>query len=263
MLSTTISFYIAIGIAIILCYLVLTKIKKKEEKPGCAGTGFIIAGISTVSILFFTFLFIFINKLDGFVNFPRYEATIVDVESEWVKFTDGNNSTKNVLMYTAIVEFEDDKGKLVHMPNNLSHGEKPEIGDIITVSYEEGKLQEFSLGAFGMFYGLAIMLFILGYALVYVYSYSTNLKLDRLNKSGANFGLFVFIPSAMLLLLGGMLYGLWDFYLGNKNDMPLFVVITVCVFSIILSIVLYKYLKNVVSIRNKMFKKKKKSSFRL
>lgn len=243
------SFYTAILVTIFLSVTVIRRMKsnkKKDEKLGCFTGGYITLVIGTLSILFFPFVTILVQSTYAYIDYPRYESTVVDVDSAWEEQSytdsDGRSHTRDVLMHTAIIEFTDKYGQKVRTSNSIRSGSKPNIGDSITVSYKDGKLQEFSFRAIALFIGLAFMLLIMGYCLLLIYNYAFKRSNSKLIDKGAWFGLHIIIPGGMLLMFSGMFYALIQYFLVHRDDMPLVIVGVIIFFCLVLFLAFVGYL---------------------
>lgn len=244
------SFYAAIVATIFLSYTVIRRMnrdnKRKEKNLGCFSGGYVTLVIGSLCLLFFPFVTILVQSTYAYIDYPRYESTVVDVESGWEEQSytdsDGRSRTRDVLMHTAIIEFTDKYGQKVRTSNSIRSGSKPNIGDTITVSYKDGKLQEFSFRAIALFIGLGFMLLIMGYCLLLIYNYAFKRSNVSLIDTGVWFGLHIIVPGGMLLMFSGMLYALIEYFLGNKDDMPLVIVFVLIFFCLVLFLALIGYI---------------------
>lgn len=196
---------------------------------------------------------VFVESTVAYIYYPRYESTVVEVESEWEEqsYTDSDGRSRSrsrqVLMHNVIVEFVDNHGQKLTMPNSISSGDETAIGDKITISYKEGKLQEFSFRAIAMYFGLAFMLLVWGCFLLLIYNYNVKKNNEKLLDKGTTFLVGVIVPGAMLLMLALMSYALLQYFSGNQDDMPLIVVITLSFFCFVLFFAVIGYVKMLFS----------------
>lgn len=169
-----ISFIFAALFTIVLSvYVIRRKIRKKakkDEKVGWIRGTYITFVIGILSFLFFPFFAKLIQPTLAYLNQPRYEAVVVDIESQMTKIRysdlDGNNYTKEVLMHNAMLEFTDDEGNTVRRLNNISSANKPVMDQKVTVIYDNNKMQEFSFRAISKKFDIGLILSILGYCLL-------------------------------------------------------------------------------------------------
>lgn len=252
---TAIGFYIAILVTIFLSYTVIRRMKqdssRKGENVGCFTGAYISLVIGSLSLLFFPFTAILIETTAAYIEYPRYESIVVDVESGWEEQSytdsDGRTRSEDVLMHTAIIEFTDNNGEKIRMPNSFSSGEKPNIEDTIIVSYKDGKLLEFSFSAIGLFIGLAFMLLIMGFCLLLIFNFGAGKSNKNLFKTAQSFGIYFVAPASMLLMFILLAYVVVQYFLGYKEDMPGFVVGLLIFFCSILLLAFIGYLKMVFS----------------
>lgn len=185
--------------------------------------------IVVISNLFIMFSFFGGNEIYKMVSLPKYEATVIDFNSQWEKRDDGR-----VLMHTPKLQFRDSRGEVITQDGNVRSSAEPVIGDTVRVAYADGTLYVISGASIGLLIALAVMLLILGYILAAL----TNFALGRKWKWVDNLGVTVFaivIYGGMLFMLGAMIYGVFK-YFQPGSDMPLWAMLMCLFFSLVLAL---------------------------
>ncbi len=247
-------FFGSIAVGIGLTYLVTRRLRMEKGTGGIGSALYIGAVLVCLSLLFFPFVSILATSIHSMVTFPKYDAEIISFESYWDEQTytdsDGDSYTRDVLMHRPTLRFRDDADKMITIESNTSSGSRPVIGSFVKVAYSNGTLQVISIASILLYFGLAVMLSILGYLLLYALFYGAGLPRAALNRAGA-FGLFhLLIPGGMLFMLLGMVYGIYDFFLG-RGDMPVWAVIICFFFSIVLALALFGYTRILLAPKQK------------
>ncbi len=237
-------------LAITLSVFVNKRINRESDSPkGCVGGAYIGLIVISITSLFITSLWIFSTQAYSLVVYPKYESTIVDVNSEWVEqdYTDSDGFTRSetVEMHTAVLEFYDDDNKLLRLNNSISSGDKPRIGDKVTIAYHDGKLVEFSLRSFLILVALAVMMILLGSISTCFVLYALNKDITRVREFAWSFVFNVVIPASMFFMMCAMLYALWDHHT-NNGDMPVWAQGVSIFFAIVLAITLISYFKRLL-----------------
>jgi len=240
----TVGFFIAIISSIILSILVIYRLREEKaqtnEKIGC-----FIAGAPVITtficILFFPFLMHFLQSTTSYIVSPIYTATIVDVKS-YTSISANSRGSGNNFMHIAIVEFTDKNGKKIRADNNLSSGDEPKIGEKITISYNNGTLQEVSFTAFAIIIGLSLLLILLGFCLTLIINYALYKKNDTLLRRGAKTLVYIILPLVVLIFFIVLTYSVIQYFLGNNPQMTGFIAGLFIFFCISLLIVIITYI---------------------
>lgn len=241
-------FFTVLALAITLSVLVTKRLSRETGKPnGCMAGAYIGTIVVAVTTLFVGSVFMFSAQIYKVATYPKYEATIVDVNSEWVERDyqddDGFTRSETIEMHTAVLEFYDHNNQLIRLNNNIRSGGKPTIGEQITIAYRDGVLSEVSLRSLLMYIGLATMMILLGTISACMLLYAFNKNTERVQVFGWSFVFYFVIPAGLIFMLGGMLYALWDHYT-NNGDMPIWAQGVAIFFSVVILLVLFAGITN-------------------
>ena len=171
---------------------------------------------------------------------PRYTASVVSASSRESEGTDSQNRRTQVTMYTPAVTFTGADGTRVDVPTDVSSRDRPIMGSQVTVLYAPGDTvaQEVSVTKFGLLLGASAMLFLMGLALVGALQIARGASTDGVRRIAARFVLLVLMPLALLGMLAGIVYAVWQYFAGARPDMPLWAVILCCFFSLVIPLML-------------------------
>lgn len=248
---------IYITLLLVACYIAyriaqrMASDKDPDEKPGCIMVGYVTLVYLCMCALSFTFLSLTLSGLYGNVVHHRYEATVIDVRNYESEDSDGNTTT----MYAPTVQFTTDQGDVITRELNISSGEPYQNGEMHPVSYnqETNDLDSRSIDSvLLMLAGLLMSLFLLGYVLIGI-AYAFHIPIGI---NGMEYTAFIFIYILMPLGMIGMNAGLIYYVVqrlttGYKSDQPIWVLIVVIFFIIVLTL-------SKISIIKIMLSKKKK-----
>lgn len=250
------SFAFSLAFTIWIVYQTLRKWRReekaksgKDEGIGCLSAGILTLILGSMSFLFFPFLVMFVQTNIQYVTLPKYESSIVAIESKWEKqeYTDSDKRTRtrDVLMHTSIVEFSDENNARVRLPSSIRSGEEPVIGDKIRVAYQAGMsiVLEVSFRALALQFGLGVMLLILGFCLLMIVRWILGKSNDSLMDLGMRAMLNIGIPLAMIGMEAGFVYGLMRHFSGERM-LPAWTVGLLIFFVIALGLGILGYLKS-------------------
>jgi hypothetical protein len=248
------SFVFSLLFTIWLVWKVLHKWREEEVRKSGKnqGMGYISAGflaliLGTMNFLFFPFATLFVETNYQFISLPKYDASIVAVESqlEEQSYTDRDNRTRkrNVRMYTSIVEFTDAQGINVRLPGSVRSGEEPVIGDKLRVAYAAGMSTalEISFRALALQFGLLVMLLVLGFCLLLTVRWALGKNNDKLMTLGMGALMKVGIPLVMIGMEAGLIYVLVRHFSGVE-DLPIWAVALIIFFGLLLALSIIGYL---------------------
>jgi len=218
-------FFTVLAAAITLSVFVNKRLSRDSGQPnGCFGNAYVGVLVVAVTTLFVTSLIMLSSQIYKVATYPKYDASIVDVNSEWVEREyeddEGFRRTEKVEMHTAVLEFYNQNGQLIRLDNNVRSGAKPIVGEQIRIAYRDGNLTEVSLRTLLMYIGLATMMLLLGTISCCMLLYALNKDTERVQAFGWGFVFNFVLPVGMLFMLCGMVYGLWDHY-ANNGDIPI------------------------------------------
>lgn len=194
----------AISLACLLTYGVNRRLKKEGGKRSFASSVFKFLGLSFTSILCIIPLFIALVWAYNLLAYPKYQATIVDIDSrlaeESYQTSNGNRRTRNTERYVPIVRFVDANGQAVTIETNVHRGSRPVIGDQITISYrgQGNRAFEVSYGNFLTMAGILIFATMPGLILLQVTFYVLGKERSGLTAIGSAY-FFKFIVPGMIL----------------------------------------------------------------
>jgi hypothetical protein len=258
------SFVFSLAFTIWLVYQTLHKWRReekaksgKDEGIGCLSASILTLILGSMSFLFFPFLVMFVQTNIQYVTLPKYDSTIVAIESKWEKqdYTDSDKRTRtrDVLMHTSIVEFIDANNTKVRIHSSIRSGEEPAIGDKVRVAYEAGMsvALEVSFRALALQFGLGVMLLILGFCLLMIVRWVLGKGNDSLMNLGMRALLNIGIPLAMLGMEAGFIYGLMRHFSGEQI-LPMWTVGLLIFFAIGLGLGMLSYLKSQWQVENKI-----------
>lgn len=155
-----------------------------------------------------------IRSIKNYSKLPRYEAKVIGQHAYYSRDSDGHTS----LMYETTVEFKDVHGHYITIPTDLNSGEQKKIGSTLKVGYEDGmsKAEEYSVGKLILMIGLAIMTLALTYFILFVFTYLSGRNTAKITSIGINILLYALLPLILLGFGGGLGYGLYRHFTGER-----------------------------------------------
>lgn len=238
----------AITLALILSRGVVKRLSPKENS-GCMNYAFVALVLSILMIFVFSFSISISQNIYGFFTKPKYKATVISFTSRWEdrseKDSDGRSRTRQVLMHTPTVQFTGGDGKQVTLETDISSGGEPVIGDTIVVVYAPGDTiaHELSFASIALLAGASLMIFIMGFILYGALQYARGANMKKFTAFAIGFVMRFLFPFAMLSLFVGMAYAIWQYFTGNKPDMPIWAVVVCCFFCLVLALTIPVFLK--------------------
>jgi hypothetical protein len=109
-----------------------------------------------------------------------------------------------------------------------------------------------SIGEIALLFGASIMIFAMALVLIAVIKYAAGGSLSGITDFGLKFLMRFIFPFGMLFLLGGMGFALFQYFMGERPDMPLWAVIICCFFCLILILTIPAIIKMAYGKRNKI-----------
>ncbi|WP_131401669.1 hypothetical protein [Chryseobacterium sp. JM1] len=231
--------------------------RKKSRQDGVpiSLASFIYPGlvVFAVSSLFFGLVAMISHPIISFFSSPKYEAKVVDYD---LMESDTDEAKR------AIVEFKDHKNQLIKKPLNYGSSHPVEIGEIITIGYEDGDQSVTNL-SFGtqklIVFIVSLFLFVLGLAMAWIILYSWGQDYSIIFRIGIGFVTYLVFPAAMLFFIGVMSWVIWEYFQGRRNDMPVWALGICSLFVTILIPAFFGYLKMLFT-REKTVKKNSRFS---
>ncbi|WP_405368945.1 DUF3592 domain-containing protein [Nonlabens sp. Asnod2-A12] len=233
---------IYITLLLVACYIAyriaqrMASDKDPDEKPGCIMVGYVTLVYLCMCALSFTFLSLTLSGLYGNVVHHRYEATVIDVRTYESEDSDGNTTT----MYAPTVQFTTDQGDVITRELNISSGEPYQNGEIHPVSYnqETNDLDSRSIASVVlMLAGLLMSLFLLGYVIIGIaYAFYIPIGINGMEYTAFIF-VYILMPLGMIGMNAGLIYYVVQrLTTGYKSDQPIWVLIVVIFFIIVLTL---------------------------
>ncbi|MDH6250970.1 MFS family permease [Chryseobacterium sp. H1D6B] len=192
--------------------------KSKNGGENLTLVSFIFPGmvVFAVSSLFFCLVALSSSSIISFLFEPKYEALVI----EYVN-TESDSGDKSI---TTVVEFKDSHNQTIKKPLNYSTSDPVEIGKTIKIGYEDGDRSVTNL-SFGtqklIIFIVALFLFILSLAMVWIVLYSLGKDYSIIFKIGGGFLMYLVFPAAMLFFIGAMSWVIWEYFQGRRDDMPI------------------------------------------
>ncbi|EHO15117.1 DUF3592 domain-containing protein [Myroides odoratimimus] len=238
---------LAFGLGILytiwLTYKIIKRSSRNGTKTGCLGIGYIYLIVASISSLAIggtvALTMMIITKTQTVYKGDKYEARVVSYTSYESRNSDDNGYTT---MYTPTVHFTTRGGEVVEYELDYSSSGMPTVGDQHTVYYDETNehVTTFGLGTVALILAFGVMIVILVYLFVGMVIYAMNWSMDRYKEIGAFLGLAIVLPLIMILFDGAMIWALFD-----GKDKPLWVNIILVFFSLVLTLAIWGYLKNI------------------
>lgn len=234
-----------------LTYKVLKR-SDKNAKPGCIGFGYFFLIFFTVTSLSVSGVVFFSKTVYNYFTLPKYTATVIDhevYEKEESYNSNGRTSYRTVTMYRPKVKFVDNQNDTVEIYNDISSGEPKPIGSTINIGYKTGQntAQEFSLKKLFLMCGLSVMMLILGYIVVAAIQYALGKNMQKTLKFGAKLVLQFLVPLGMITMCCLLSFALYQYFSGQKPDMPMWAVIICGFFAFVLFLSSIAYIKTIRS----------------
>lgn len=188
------------------------------------------------------------QKVHHYFTLPRYQAEVID-HQDYERKERRNTGTHRTTFYTPVVRFQDEQGHTHQALLDVSSSEPLPIGQIITIGYESGMelAQEYSHKSAALLLGFALMGCVLMYAVVWSIYYAHGWDASGLLLVGIRAVQWLLVPLGMLGLLVGMGYFLYSYLLGKQPNAPLWAVLMVSFFELMLLLSLWGYIKHIFS----------------
>lgn len=215
----------------------------KNEKIGCVAAGYIYLIVVSISSLAIggtvTLSMMLVSKVQTVSNGDKYEARVVSFTSYESRNSDDNGYTT---MYTPTVHFTTRSGEVVEYELDYSSSGRPTLGDKHTVYYDDinERVTTFGLGTVALILAFGAMIAILVYLFIGMMIYAMNWSMTRYKDIGVIIGLAVILPLFMILFDGAMIYALF-----NGEEKPMWVNVILVFFTLVLTIAIWAYLKNI------------------
>lgn len=208
---------------------------------GCLGFGYVFL-VVTILMVFAISLTVGVGgslykSTKLWMNGQRYQAKVISFSSYESYDSDAGTTTT---MFTPTVEFMTSSGHSIQHTLSYSSSSKPNIGDQVTVYYDEVSQKTMSLGfgALALFFGALMMMVIFVFAFWGVLLYAMNYDMAYYIKVVQYLGLTFLIPLLMILFDGLLVYAL--FY---GNEVPWFVSGIIVFFILMLTLGIWGYIK--------------------
>lgn len=214
------------------------------ERKGCVTYGYVWLVVFIISSLLFTFTGVFVKSVYAMYTKPKYKAVVVDVSGH----TDKDSKGRRITMYTPIVAFTDNSNRKVTIETDISSSGKQRVGDIIRVAYASGdsRAADVSGTGIGMMIGLFVMLFIMGFVFFAAFRFAAGKDMSSVVRFGAGVLTYFIFPGVMLFFLAGLGYALYQYFTGQKPDMPFWAVGVCCFFVLVLLLAIPGYFKMMI-----------------
>lgn len=246
-------FILVIGFSIWLTYKFVGRTKNEENGAGCIVYGYVFAVAFCLSMFAFGIILGISKSVYSYFSLPKYEAVVIDNHTYQEKKSSTISSSRSfqreVTMYQPIVHFLDSTGKEVKILTDISSNEPKEIGSKINIGYREGMetAEEFSFIKLFLMLGLIFI----GGACIFFLLWATFYALGRDTTGIKIFGQmvvsFFILPVGMLGLLSAFTYILYEHFMGMREALPLWVVILLIFFSVMLFFSILGYIKDLFS----------------
>lgn len=244
--------YLLIGsvvFALLLTYFLARKPSKKGGNTGLLEIVFLGVVLGFVSVISIPIFFGSVNGVYNLTVPPKYQATVVDMESKIHRSTYrddyGKNRTRSSLLTVPIVRFVDANGQTVTQKINTYRVSHPKIGDVITVSYNGGNVYEVSPYTFVItFLALLFSSFGIYFLLSNVFD-ALGKEESRAKAATAAFFFKGLIPLSILGLFVTTIIPLGQALLGYRDMSNLAYVLSL-VFVPVLGLILRAYVKGIV-----------------
>jgi hypothetical protein len=202
-----------------------------------------------ISFMFAVFTMMWTQTAYKMIVFPKYEATVVSVESTWeeVSYTDddGDRYTKDVLMHRAVLSFYNEVGQVITQRSNIKSRDEPVIGEKATVAYQTGEtIVVVSLSSIGLIFVGALLTLILGYALLRFIAFSFGVQSKPLVRFGTALVFFV-IGLLCLGLIYAILSVIYNFLMPVNTSPMVFMFICIIITLAAIGYFLMRYFKKV------------------
>lgn len=193
------------------------------EKAGCLLSAFVGLVLSILLALTSTFSVLIGEQLIALATKPVYSSTVVSYRAYSSRVHDkaasGRAQSRDVTMYTPVVEFTTREGKLLRLETDVASSQEPNLGETIRVAYEEGdaSARELSVRSMGLLLGGLLLIFLMAYVLYACLQYSRGRDMARIRSFGIGLIFYGMIPAAFASLSGGLGYALFLHYSGASS----------------------------------------------
>lgn len=229
-----------------LTYNIVKKTKDEEsDTAGCLTYGIIFIFVLALSLLFFGVLSGTIKKVYNYFSLPRYEAVIIGKQE--------SSSSRGGTAYYHKVRFIDNTGKKVEILTDVASSNPEQIGTKITIGYQQGMeiAEEFSRSKLILLSGGFLIGLFGSYCLLFVLLLVLGKDISKVRSFGENIFQYFFFPIILLGFLGVFIYVLYEYFMGLREDLSLWVVILLCLLSIGFSSWFFDYIFKLFSKKGK------------
>lgn len=236
---------------------------RKEEKEGKVGNiiyGYVFLVVLSISSFAFVIIGTVSQKMYNYFSLPEYEAVVIDhyvYKSKSSRGRSGSYYTKEVTMYQPEVRFRDVTGQEQEILIDVSSSQPREIGSKIIIGYEPEMetAQEKSLKSFLLLMGAGFIGLVCGYFLLWGIYYALGKDTTKIRNFGSMMLGNLIIPMVMLGLLGAFLYTLYEHFMGIGETLPLWAVVMLILFSVLLLPICLAYIYHLFVPKKKINKK--------
>lgn len=242
-------FFIFVGIfSAWLSYRFVKRKNQGKEKESWVVYAYVYAVSFCLSLLSFGVLLGVAKSVYDYATLPKYQAEIIDYETTIQDYSvtkNGRTRTEQREMHRPLVYFDHPKEGGVKIHTDMLSSRLPKIGSTIKIGYEKGmeRAIEYSLIKFLLMGGVFLIGLAFFFLIVWAVFYAIGKPTDGIKNIGVKMVSFLVIPIAMLLLLGGMLYGLYHHFTQTDEKLPIWAVCLLVFFSLILFFSFWGYLK--------------------
>lgn len=211
-----------------LTYKFVQKTRDKEsDTTGCFTYSIIFMLVFALSLFFFGVLGGTIKKIYNYFSLPRYEAIVIDKQ-------ESPSSSRGGTTYYHKVRFTDNEGKKLEILTDTASSTPKGIGTKITIGYQHGmeKADEFSRFKLFLLAGGSLIGLLGGYCLLFVLLFVLGKDISKVRSFGENVFQYFFFPIILLGFSGMFIYVLYEHFMGLREDLPLWVVILLCLLSL-------------------------------
>lgn len=250
--------YTAIFTAIILILFVL---KKKEKHENISINSIVLKSVVTLCV---TGIFIFLSEIIGTYTYDYFFAKKYNAKVVKYEYTDGDSDSGPVPI--AIVEFKNDKNKILQKSTGYGTSHPIEIGKTIQVSYNEGDKYVRNLTFSEMKLMVFFVLFFFGiFSIIFVAVIMNALGKDLsvIWQLVSIILSYIVFPSFLLLFIVILSQVIWEYFYGKKNDIPILGLLISGVFLIILVTLFLGYVANRIGKLKTYMRNSKKKTIKL
>lgn len=220
----------------------------KNERTGCITFSYFFLIFFTVTSLSVGGIVFLGKSVYNYFTSPKYTATVIDhqvYEQEESYQSNGRTRYRTVTMYRPKVKFTDNNYDTIEIYNDVSSGEPRTIGSTINIGYRKGQsmAEEFSLTKLFLMCGLSVMMLILGYIVVAAIQYASGRNMKKTMNFGSKLLLQFLVPLGMIAMFSMLSFALYQYFTGQKPDMPLWAVILCSFFAFVLLLSTIGYIK--------------------